>query len=81
MEDVISKGYAERVPMVELERCDGHLWYIPYHGVYHPKKHKIRVVFDCGASYEGTSLNSNLLHGPDLTNSLVSVLVRFRLLP
>lgn len=79
MEDVIYKGYAERVPVAELERCDGRLWFIPHHGVYHPKKHKIRVVFDCGASYQGISLNGKLLQGPDLTSSLVSVLVRFRL--
>lgn len=79
MEDVIRKGYAERVPAIELERRDGRLWYLPHHGVYHLKKHKIRVVFDCGASYQGTSLNSKLLQGPDLTSSLVSVLVRFRL--
>ncbi len=29
MEDVIQKGYAEKVPVAELERCDGRLWYIP----------------------------------------------------
>ncbi len=57
MENVISKGHAEKVPIAELERLDGHLWYIPHHGVYLPKKQKIRVVFYCGASYQGTSLN------------------------
>ncbi|XP_034057992.1 uncharacterized protein LOC117536983 [Gymnodraco acuticeps] len=53
-------------------------WYIPHHGVYHPKKRKLRVVFDCGATYQGTSLNARLLQGPDLTNSLIGVLTRFR---
>lgn len=47
--------------------------------MYHPKKQKIRVVFDCGASYQGTSLNEHLLQGPDLTSPLVSVLVQFRM--
>ena len=50
-----------------------------HHGVYHPKKsEKIRVVFDCSAKFEGTSLNDQLMQGPDLTNSLVGVLTQFR---
>ncbi|KAJ8369700.1 hypothetical protein SKAU_G00097280 [Synaphobranchus kaupii] len=51
MGDNITKGHAVRVPFEEVNRDDGRLWYIPHHGVYHPKKHKIRVVFDCGASF------------------------------
>lgn len=35
------------------------------------------MVFDCSASYQGTSLNSKLLKGPNLTNSLIGVLLRF----
>lgn len=38
----------------------------------------MRVVFDCGASFRGTSLNSQLVQGPDLTSSLVGVITRFR---
>ncbi|XP_031555224.1 uncharacterized protein LOC116292114 [Actinia tenebrosa] len=57
----------------------GKVWYLPHHGVYHPHKpNKIRVVFNCSAKYNGTSLNSQLLQGPDLTNSLIGVLQRFR---
>ncbi|KAL3987991.1 21S rRNA GM methyltransferase [Sarotherodon galilaeus] len=46
--------------------------------VYHPKKHKLRVVFDCGASYKGTTLNDQLLQGPNLTSTLLGVIIRFR---
>jgi len=46
--------------------------------MYHPKMKTLRVVFDCGATDRGTSLNSELLQGPDLTSPLIGVLLRFR---
>ena len=77
--EIINKGYAEKVSQEILKTDPGKAWYIPQHGVYHPKKpDKIRVVFDCSAKFAGTSLNDQLLQGPDLTNSLVGVLTRFR---
>ncbi|XP_054869314.1 uncharacterized protein LOC129349591 [Amphiprion ocellaris] len=79
MNKVINMGYAVKVPDEELNRSDGKVWFIPHHGVYHPKKQKIRVVFDCGVSYQGATLNGQLLQGPDLTSSLIGVLTRFRL--
>lgn len=75
---MVAQGYAEVVPSDQLQQSDGNVWYIPHHGVYHPRKGKLRVVFDCGAAYKRTSLNCQLLQGPDLTNPLVGVLVRFR---
>ena len=79
--DVIAKRYAEKAPSIEA-KSGKKAWFIPHHGVYHPKKtRKIRVVFDCSAEFEGQSLNQNLLQGPDLTNNLVGVLGRFRKKP
>ncbi|XP_054607429.2 uncharacterized protein [Nothobranchius furzeri] len=77
MKDIISRGEAERIPEEELDRQSA--WYIPHHGVYHPKKpEKLRVVFDCSARFQDMSLNDYLLTGPELTNTLVGVLCRFR---
>ncbi|KAK0148998.1 hypothetical protein N1851_010605 [Merluccius polli] len=78
MNDVLAKGHAEMVPEEQLHRTDGRLWYIPHHGVYDKHKKTIRVVFDCTSSYRGTSLNTELLQGPDLTNTLLGVLLKFR---
>lgn len=52
MDNLFENGYAEKVPACELDQDDGRVWYIPHHGVYHPKKpNKIRVVFDFSATY------------------------------
>ncbi|KAL7883055.1 hypothetical protein SRHO_G00007130 [Serrasalmus rhombeus] len=78
MSEVITNGYAEPVPCQQLNRSDGRLWFLPHHGVYHPKKKTLRVVFDCASVYQGISLNSQLLQGPFLTSTLLGVLTRFR---
>ena len=79
VEDLLKKVYAERVPEGERDRSYGHVWYLPHHQVFHPMKPgKIRVVFDCAAKYREISLNSQLLQGPNLTNTLFGVLTRFR---
>lgn len=78
MDEILAKGYAEVVPQCELQSEAGKTWYLPHHGVYHPRKKKLRVVFDCAAVFGGTSLNKELLQGPDLTNTLIGVLLRFR---
>ena len=46
--------------------------------IYHPKKSTLHVVFDCGVTFNGTSLNSQFLQGPNLPSSLLGVLTRFR---
>lgn len=42
------------------------------------KQSKVRVVFDCAVRFQGASLNERILQGPDLTNTLIGVLSRFR---
>ena len=65
MNEILDRGDAEKIPSEEVSVSNS--WYIPHHGVYHPKKpNKVRVVFDCSARYQGTCLNDHLLQGPDL---------------
>ena len=77
MKKYIDKGYAELVEQEDTEG-NGATWYLPHHGVYHPTKKNLRVVFDCAAKYNNVSLNDVLLQGPNLTNGLIDVLFRFR---
>ena len=76
MEQMFEKGYAEPAKSPSPEQVVN---YIPHQGVYHPHKPgKIRIVFDGSAKCQGVCLNDNLLKGPDLMNSLIGVLLRFR---
>ena len=76
MDELVKKGYVrESTTAVEAGKC----WYLPYHAVYHPNKPgKILVAFDLSVEFHGTSINKALLSGPDLTNQMVGVLLRFR---
>ena len=79
MDSYISSGFARKLSEKELAKESSTHWYLPHHPVTSPTKPgKVRIVFDAAAEYQGTSLNKNLLSGPDMTNSLVGVLLRFR---
>ena len=79
MDECIKEGHAKRVPSAELRPEDRPLWYLPHHPVSHPlKPEKVRVVIDCAAKFAHTSLNQQLLQGPNYTNRIVGVLTRFR---
>ena len=79
IDDLQIKGYARKAPEDQISNSCGVVWYLPHHNVIHPKRpEKVRVVFDCAAKYRGESLNGNVLQAPNLTNSLIGVLIRFR---
>lgn len=76
MSEYLDSGFARKIPPDELTPSP-RTWYLPHHST----GPKFRVVFDCAAKYQGTSLNDQLLQGPDQTSSLLGVLLRFRLGP
>ena len=73
MDDYIKNGYA--IAVSDNVAPSG-ANYIPHHCT--SVTTKFRVVFDCSAKFRGLSLNDCLLQGPDLTTSLLGVLLRFR---
>ena len=78
LDNLLANDYPSEASEENVGQLETH-WYLPHHPVFHPQKPgKLRVVFDCSAEYHNTSLNKQLLQGPDLTNSLVGVLTRFR---
>lgn len=79
MEKLVEKGYAERAPWGRSANRPGYERYVTHHPVFNPNKPaKTRVVFDCAAPVRGISLNQVVAQGPDLTNRLTGVLMRFR---
>jgi hypothetical protein len=76
MDSYLEQGHAVAGAVAAKEDA---AWFLPHHPVIHPAKPgKVRIVFDGAATYRGISINSSLLSGPDLTNELVGVLIRFR---
>ena len=78
IDGMIRSGHALEVSQSSHDNnLEGRVWYIPHHCI----GKKFRVVFDCSSSFDGTTLNQQLLQGPDNTSTLIGVLLRFRLHP
>ena len=79
MDTMMERDFMEKVPDEEINVPKGKCSYLTHHGVRHKQKKKLRIVFDCSLKYSGTSLNDCLWKGPDLANTLIGVLLRFRI--
>ena len=80
IKDDFDKGYIVQVDKSDCFRIDNpREWYLPHHPVFHSHKPgKVRRVLNGAAKFHGVSLNSKLLTGPDLLQTLIHVLMRFR---
>ena len=75
----LEKRYIIRLTKEETGAPVTRKWYLPHHPVINPKKPgKVRRVCDDAAKFQGSSLNSHLLSGPDLLNNLVGIFMQFQ---
>ena len=65
---------------VAVDSEDSQVCYLPHFSVYKPSTKKLRIVYDAKSKpFKGSlSLNDCLEKGPNLMNSLVRILLRFR---
>ena len=80
IETNVNAGYVRKVDQAELNETKDKLqWYLPHHPVINPHKpEKVRRVCNAAAEYQGLALNDKLLSGPDLLQSLIGIIFRFR---
>ena len=80
IKDDFDKGYIVKVDKSDCFKVENpREWYLPHHPVLHPHKPgKVRRVLNGAAKFHGVSLNNALLTGPDLLQTLIHVLMRFR---
>ena len=78
--DMVQRGVARKLTKEELINYKGPIHYISHHEVLKPdsKSTPVRIVFNSSANYMGHVLNEYRAKGPDLLNSLLGILVRFR---
>lgn len=77
--DHVAKGYIRQLTNKEAtSRSDGR-WYLPIFPVSKTNKpNKVSMVWDAAAKFNGISLNSMLIKGPDQLSSPIGVPQRFR---
>ena len=77
--DYIEKGHATKLSNKRSNKISNITNHIPHQYVLKPNKPgKIRVVSDAATKRNNISSNEKLLKGPDLLNSLIGLLMRFR---
>ena len=78
--DLLDRGVAVKLDQEDMDNWTGPVWYISHLIASNPhsKTTPCRIVWNSSQPYQGVSLNSCLLKGPDFLNPLRGVLIRFR---
>ena len=76
MGELFTSGHTVAVDQLEAKHYEK-IWYQSYFCVN--SSNKFRVVFDCSAKFKGVRVNDFLYKGPSIQNSLVGLLIRFRM--
>ena len=76
----VQKGFVRILNEAEIENTKSDLqWYVPHLPVLNPNKpDKVRRVCNAASKFEGVSFNDNLMAGPDILQSLIGIIFRFR---
>ena len=74
----LEKGYTKTLTKKKTADQAKCTWCLPHHLVLNPNKPgQVRRVCYAAAKYQGSSLNSHLVSGPDLLNNLVVIFMGF----
>ena len=78
--DMVERGVARKLQLIEMLSYGGPVHYVSHHAVMKPKSRSTprRIVFSSSANYHGHILNEYYAKGPNMLNSLLGVLLRFR---
>ena len=79
--DMIERGVLIKIDMSIFSNYTGPIHYLPHHEIHKPSSLStpLRIVFNPSASFAGHVLNDYYAKGPDVLNSMLGVLLRFRL--
>jgi hypothetical protein len=80
IKDYVTKGYCHKLRQDEINNNNQRTWYIPHFAIANTNKQPIkrRHVFDAAAKVGKTSLNSELLPGPNNYNTIHEIIFKSR---
>ena len=81
IKDMLNRNdVAQKLAQHEIATYGGPVHYVPHHGIMKESSLStpLRIVFNSSSTFMGHKLNDYWAKGPDVLNSLIGVLLRFR---